>query len=59
MFSQWWVIFWIVIIILCGIGAVVFMSCIMEAPWMGRIAAYTTLIILLLYLLFIFWIFRN
>jgi len=59
MFSQWWVIFWLVLIILCGIGVTVFMTCVMEAPWMGRIAAYTTLFILLLYLLFIYWIFRN
>lgn len=59
MFSQWWVIFWLILIILCGIGVTVFMTCVMEAPWMGRIAAYATLFILLLYLLFIYWIFRN
>lgn len=35
------------------------MTCVMEAPWMGRIADYATLFILLLYLLFIYWIFRN
>ena len=59
MFSQWWVIFWLIVILLCGIGVIVFMSCVMEAPWMGRIAAYATLLALLLYLLFTYWIFRN